>query len=413
MSARVLRFTHTFALGSIALVLIVMLVASGLLMIFIYEPAPDRAYQSIMFMQRELLFGHLIRNLHYWSANILIAVLALHVLRVFLTGGFHGPRQSNWLIGLGLLVSLLLSAFTGYLLPWDQISYWAITICTGMLAYIPGIGEIVQQIVLGGQTIGPATLINFYVAHTTVIPLLLIALILGHFWRIRLAGGVVAPRDAGNGTQSRDGFRPVDPDLLSREVSVALIAIACALLAAVFFDAPLGEPANPGLSPNPAKAPWYFLGFQELLLHFHPLFAVVVLPVLTGAGMVLIPFLHYDADLSGNWFLSARGKHMAMVAVIAAALGTPLWVLADEILVGPEGWLPGTSLVVSRGFVPFSVMIAGIAGFYLVMRKKFSASINESVQAVFILVGVAFTVLTITGIWFRGPGMTLVWPWQM
>jgi quinol-cytochrome oxidoreductase complex cytochrome b subunit len=165
-----------------SLVLFLMLISTGLLMIFVYEPSPERAYESILYMQQEILFGRLIRSVHYWSANLLIAVAALHMLRVFL-------------IGLSLLVLILLFGFTGYLLPWDQISYWAITICTEMLGYMPGIGQTLQRVMIGGAEIGFATVINFYALHTIVVPLLLVGLMTWHFWRVRLAGGVVVPRD--------------------------------------------------------------------------------------------------------------------------------------------------------------------------------------------------------------------------
>lgn len=192
---KALRYTHTFGLGGMSLVLFLMLISTGLLMIFVYEPSPERAYESILYMQQEILFGRLIRSVHYWSANLLIAVAALHMLRVFLTGAFHAPRQSNWIIGLSLLVLILLFGFTGDLLPWDQISYWAITICTEMLGYMPGIGQTLQRVMIGGAEIGFATVINFYALHTIVVPLLLVGLMTWHFWRVRLAGGVVVPRD--------------------------------------------------------------------------------------------------------------------------------------------------------------------------------------------------------------------------
>ena len=110
----VLRYTHTFGLGGMALVLIMMLMGTGLLMIFVYEPSPERAYQSVLYMQEQILFGRLIRGIHYWSANLLIAVAVLHMLRVFLTGAFHGLRRSNWLLGLGLLFLIFVAVFAKF-----------------------------------------------------------------------------------------------------------------------------------------------------------------------------------------------------------------------------------------------------------------------------------------------------------
>ena len=413
MPAKALRYTHTFGLGGMSLVLFMMLVSTGLLMIFVYEPSPERAYKSILFMQDEILFGRLIRGVHYWSANLLIAVVALHMLRVFLTGAFHAPRQSNWVIGLSLLFLILLSGFTGYLLPWDQISYWAITICTEMLGYMPGIGQTLQRVILGGTEIGSATVINFYALHTIVVPLLLVALMTWHFWRVRLAGGVVVPQDAQKDSEAGTDYVPFIPNLLLREVAVGLMLIAFVLVIAIFFEAPLGEAANPGLSPNPAKAPWYFAGLQELLLHFHPVFAVFVIPLVAAVAMLRVAYLNYDSDLSGNWFLSPKGRRMAAIATATAALFTPLWVLLDEFVIGPGGWLPGTAPVISNGLVPCTALAVGLVAFYMLLKKHFKASKNETVQALFVLLAVGFTILTVTGVWFRGPGMALVWPWQI
>jgi len=409
--AKALRYNHTFGLGGMSLVLFMMLVSTGLLMIFVYEPSPERAYQSILFMQNEILFGRLIRGVHYWSANLLIAVAALHMLRVFLTGAFHALRQSNWIIGLCLLFLILLSGFTGYLLPWDQVSYWAITICTEMLGYIPGIGQTLQQVILGGAEIGSATVINFYALHTIIVPLLLIALMTWHFWRVRLAGGVVVPRDTEKDSDTGTDYVPFIPNLLYREVAVGLILIAFVLVVAIFLQAPLGEPANPGVSPNPAKAPWYFVGLQELLLHFHPLFAVFIIPLVVASAIVKVAYLQYDADLSGNWFLSPKGRRMSAIAAATAALITPLWILIDEFVVGPAGWLPGTSPLISNGLLPCVALAVGVVAFYRMLKKHFSASKNETVQALFVLLAVGFAIFTITGVWFRGAGMALMWPW--
>jgi quinol-cytochrome oxidoreductase complex cytochrome b subunit len=409
---KALRYTHTFGLGGMSLVLFMMLISTGLLMIFVYEPSPERAYASILFMQQEILFGRLIRGVHHWSANLLITMAALHMLRVFLTGAFHAPRQSNWIIGLSLLFLILLSGFTGYLLPWDQISYWAITICTEMLGYMPVIGQTLQRVILGGAEIGSATVINFYALHVIVVPLLLVALMTWHFWHVRLAGGVVIPQDTEDDAQAGMDYVPFFPNLLLREVAVGLILIAFVIIIAILFEAPLGEPANPGLSPNPTKAPWYFAGLQELLLHFHPVFAVFVIPLVIVIAIVWVPYLRYDAALSGNWFLSPKGRRMAVVAAATALLLTPLWVLVDEFAVGASGWLPGAAPIISSGLLPCTVLLAGIIGFYILIRKYFLASKNETVQALFVLLVVGFTVLTVTGVWFRGAGMALMWPWQ-
>ncbi len=400
---RALRFTHTYGLGGMALVLILLLAFSGVLMMFAYEPSPARAWQSISAFEKEVLFGKLIRAVHHWSANLLIAVTILHLLRVFLTGAFHGRRRSNWLIGLGVLFFVLLSGFTGYLLPWDQTAYWAITICTEMLSKVPGVGHFLQYAIVGGAEIGAATVINFYALHVAITPMMLAVLLSWHFWRIRLAGGVVLPSGERGAPQAADDLVPFVPDLLLREVAVALSLVALVIVVAIVFGAPLGDPANPGISPNPAKAPWYFLGFQELLIHFDATFAVFVIPLLVGAALVTLPFLTYDAGLSGDWFLTLKGRRLGIIATAIALAVVPAWVLIDEYVIGPA--------VISNGLLPFTLMLAALTGFYVLTRRVFSATRNEAVQSLFVLLFVAFVILTATGVWFRGAGMALVWPW--
>jgi len=186
--------------------------------------------------------------------------------------------------------------------------------------------------------------------------------------------------------------------------------VALVLVISIAFAAPLGDPANPGISPNPAKAPWYFLGFQELLIHFDATFAVLVIPLLIVAALVSVPFLRYDAELSGNWFLTPKGRRLAIGAAATALIFVPLWVLLDEYVIGSDGWLPGAAAVISNGLIPFALLFAAVTGFYVLIRKFFAATRNEAVQSLFVLLFVAFTVLTATGVWFRGAGMSLVWP---
>ena len=406
---RTLRFTLTWGLGGMAVVLVCALFATGLMLKFVYQPVPDRAYESVIHLQNERPFGQLTRNVHHWSANILILVVFLHSLRAFFTGAFHPPRQFNWIIGLALLAAVLLSNVTGYLLPWDQLAFWAITICTGMLEYVPWVGVWLQSLINGGPEVGPETLSNFYAIHTAILPAILVTLMPFHFWRIRRAGGLVIPHSPEEDASLRDSV-PVIPDLILRELVVALALIAFVLVFSVAFDAPLDSKANPGLSPNPTKAPWYFVGLQEILLHFHPLFALLIIPGLVLLGLLSIPYLDYRINTAGVWFVSRKGRRMALVAVIVAAILTPLGILVDEYFVAIADRLPGAPPILSNGLLPAAVCLLVLIAFYQWMRKRFAPTNNELVQSVFTLFLVAFIVLTITGIWFRGEGMVLKWP---
>jgi quinol-cytochrome oxidoreductase complex cytochrome b subunit len=405
--AGTLRLSLTWGLGGMAVVLFGLLVLTGILLLFVYEPTPEGAYDSVVALKKDVSYGQFIRNIHYWSGNILLVVSLLHLLRVYLTAAYHRPRQLNWVIGLILHFLVLFSNLTGYLLPWDQVAFWAITICTSMLGYFPLIGSWLQGVIRGGPEVGAPTLSLFYALHIAVLPILMLVAMPFHFWRVRQAGGVVIPRK-----ERASEPVPTIPNLVVRELAAALVLTAFVLLCAVAFDATLEDPANPGFSPNPAKAPWYFLGLQELLLHFHPLFAVLIIPALVTIGLALVPYLRYGETFAGVWFCSKRGRRMAAVSAVAALLVTPLAIICDEFLFNFAGWMGGVPLVVSSGVIPAVLLFGIIAGFYILIKKRYRPARAETMQAVFIFLFVGFLILTGTGIWFRGEGMALVWPWS-
>jgi len=406
---RTLRFTLTWGLGGMAAVLVLLQLFSGTLLKFAYGPLPTQAYDSLVRLQEGFLFGRLVRNMHFWSANLLVVVVCLHGLRVFFSGGFHPPRRLNWVVGLSLFILLLLSNLTGYLLPWNQLAYWATTICVGVLEYIPLVGSRLQQIVLGGPQIGPATLRNFFALHTAVFPALIVMLMAFHFWRVRKAGGLVIPRAPGEEPEEKPAMAPTHPDLLLREAAMALAVIAGVLVLSLISDAPMGQPANPGLSPNPTKAPWYFAGIQELLVHFHPSFALLIAAALVF-GLFCLPYLDYAEAPAGVWFASATGRRTALIAAAVAAVATLLVVALDEYAFDTSTMLPNLPQAVSLGLLPTVLLAAALAGLYAVMVKKFQATRLEAVQAVFVFLAVGWVLLTATCVFFRGQGMKLRWP---
>jgi quinol-cytochrome oxidoreductase complex cytochrome b subunit len=282
-----------------------------------------------------------------------------------------------------------------------------------MLQYVPILGEWLQSLVRGGGDIGPATLSIFFAIHTAVIPAGLLILMPFHFWRVRKAGGLVIPRRPDEDEGSEDEKVPTIPNLILKEIVVALVLIAVIMLISVSFNAPLGAKANPGLSPNPTKAPWYFAGIQELLLHFHPLFALFIIPVFMLIALVSIPYLNFQTETAGVWFASHRGRRMAALAALIAIIVVPISIVADEFVIDFAAWIPGLSSVVSNGILPAAFVLVSIIMFYWLVKKKYAATNNESIQSVFVLLVVAFIILTIAGIWFRGKGMTLIWPWEI
>ena len=404
---RTLRFSLAWGLGVASTALLMLLMASGLLLKFVYEPTPANAYDSIVYLGSEVPLGQVLRNLHRWSAYALLSTAFLHLLRVFYTGAFHAPRQLNWIVGLALFTLVVVANFTGYLLPWDQISFWAVTISTSILDYLPGLGTPLKQWILGGDEPGPATLMNFYAIHTAVLPILFLFALPFHFWRIRKANGTVVPRAPGEELPRPLPMVRTVPHLVTREIAVALTVVALMLALALLFDAPLAEQANPGLSPNPTKAPWYFMGIQETLMHLHPLFAAVVIPGLIVLGLLALPYLGYDEKPEGVWFCSAAGRKTVLLAAVLGLVLTTAAVLADEAMLAAGSGARGD--LFRHGLLPFSVIALLCAGFYAGVRKLLGANRNEAVQALFTLLISAFLSLTLIGNLFRGPGMQLAW----
>ena len=403
VNEKVLKFNHTFGLGGMAVVLICIQFITGLLLRFTYEPFPSLAYDSILQLQSNILFGRLIRNLHHWSAIVLIIVTFLHLFRVFFTGAFHGKRQFNWVLGIILFLILIFSNFTGYLLPWDQLSYWAVTVSTSILEYVPFIGTFLMEMVLAGKEVGSSTLLVFYNLHTGIFPILLILIMAFHFWRVRKAGGVVVPK-----SDKEDNFVSTIPHLVAKEFVVAIVLIAFILSLSILFNAPLLEKANPNFSPNPAKAPWYFMGIQELMLHFHPFFSAIIIPFVILFASILLPYLNYETKETGIWFYSDRGKKLAISAVILSASLTIIFVILSEYLIDFTKWFSFLPEIISNGLIPFTLISIGFVFYYQYLRKKINANLNEVVQTIFIFLLTSLFVLTIIGIYFRGEGMSLI-----
>ena len=182
---RELHFSYSWYLGVASTVLFASLVASGVYLMFFYLPSPSSAYGDMQTIQTEVAFGQFIRNVHRWSAHLMVLSVAAHMARVFYRGAYKSPREANWGIGVLLLVLTLLLSFTGYLLPWDQLAFWAVTVGSSMADFVPFIGGRVREVLLGGDQVGSQTLLRFYVLHVFVLPAALVAALAIHLWRWR------------------------------------------------------------------------------------------------------------------------------------------------------------------------------------------------------------------------------------
>ena len=378
-----LSWSYSFWLGTVSAVLFALLTITGMILMFLYVPSVERAYQSIKDLEYVVSFGSFLRAVHRVSAHLMVAVVFLHMVRVFLTGAYRNGiaaaqnRPLNWIVGVVLLLVTLFLSFTGYLLPWDQLAYWAITVGTNIASAAPVVGDKIRFILLGGNSIEQSTLLRFYVLHCFFLPVLVLLLFSWHMWRVRKDGGLAcvdrislnqkaekaAPvkvktysllgltrgRTAQVETALVDYDRhtvPSSPNLTKRLLVVTLVTLLVVSVLAVLGPAPLEEAANPKVTPNPAKAPWYFLWLQELVtdttIHIGSftingaLVGGILLPGLLVLAAVIWPYFDRSPVTTvGVWFAKLRTRQnlvflaVVLVIVIFTIIGTfmrgPYW----------------------------------------------------------------------------------------
>jgi quinol-cytochrome oxidoreductase complex cytochrome b subunit len=187
------RITHTYCLGGITFFFFLGLTVTGVMLMFYYVPSPDRAFADLQALETNVRFGMLMRNLHRWMAHGMVISVFLHMMRVFYTGAYKAPREFNWVVGVILLVLTIALSFTGYLLPWDQLAIWAITVGMNMAGTAPLLGDDARLVLLGGLEVSDPALIRFYTLHVIGLPLLAAIFMAVHFWRIRRDGGLARP----------------------------------------------------------------------------------------------------------------------------------------------------------------------------------------------------------------------------
>jgi cytochrome b-561 len=384
VSLRSASWGYSLWLGTASAALFLILIVTGMLLMFFYVPSVDRAYWSMKDIQFAVSFGWLLRNQHRWAAHLMVATSFFHMARVFFTGAYRETRSVNWLVGIALLLSTLLLSFTGYLLPWDQLAFWAVTVGTNIAKEAPVVGESARFLLLGGTEIGQATLLRFYVLHVFVLPTVVLLLFAYHMWRVRRDGGLAAtepllsrrvlgstPTTASKSysifgarrgaTVQTVAWAHVEeedvtfssPELVRRIVLVFLLVFNLTLILSLLSDAPLEEAANAALTPNPAKAPWYFLWLQELVAS-----TTVRLGGFTVSGGFIGGIL-----IPGVLFL------------VAAA-----WPFLDRTPPETQGvWWP---------------------------RER------RLQNSIFALIALGMTILIIISLYFRGPSWGFYWPWQ-
>jgi len=364
-------FTHTWRLGWLAVFFFIVEAVTGVLLMVFYAPTPERAYGDMLKIISGVPFGQFIRDLHRLAAEAMVAVVVLHLLRVFFTGSYKGPRRFTWLTGMVLLLVTLFLSFSGYLLPWDQLAYWAVTIGTSIAEEVPIVGNQITLLLRGGVDIWGQGLLRFYLLHVVLLPLIAIIFISVHYYKVAREHSISLPASVEEGDldpeERKRAEERVDliPDLLTHELMLgSLVLLLMVLAVSTFFHAPLEAPADPNSTPLQTEAPWYFLWLQGLLkLGNATLFGVVV-PGLFVLLLFLIPWLDKNPYrlASRRRLAVAMGALTVMVMVILSYMGTPSYGIetppAQEIL---ARYAPQTHPGPVRE-LPFDQLVAGPEG---------------------------------------------------
>jgi len=359
-----LRPIYTMGLGLVSFFLFLILVLTGVALMFYYVPATSQAYDRMLDLRGSVAFGTILRNMHRWSAHGMVAVVFLHMCRVFFTGAYKKPREFNWVIGVVLFLLTLLLSFTGYLLPWDQLAFWAITVGTAIAGYAPVVGKEIQFLLMGGNAVGQEALLRFYVLHVAVLPAVTVLVIAVHFWRIRKDGGLSRPAEAEvkpelempkagvvldpkrtyglqglvRGPLTKVGNVPDNevfswPHLFRAELFVLVVTVSVILILSLAFDAPLEEPVNALHPPNPAKAPWYFLGLQEMV-SYSAFWGGIGVPGIFVLLLLLTPYVDRDPKGVGKWF--AKERLLANTIFLAFVIVNIIFVIIGTFFRGPN-----------------------------------------------------------------------------
>lgn len=319
-----------YSLGFVLLLFTAIQTASGVLLLVYYLTDPARAFDSVQAIMNDVPFGWLVRLVHVHGSNAMVIVLLLHMLSVVVFGAYKRPRELHWVTGCLLLFVTLGLCFTGYVLPWSQLSYWATTIGMNLVGSVPGVGPTIQRYFQGGDVVGPTTLGRAVAFHIALLPMALFALIALHLALVRRTGVSEPPqrrhRAAGDAPVATRAKRRFFPDFVIEDAAVALGVLT--VFTAVLFFLPhvylppeAFEPADPLVTPAHVKPEWYFLASYQTLRLVPSKVAGILLQVAAVLGLVALPFLDRGPKrhvLERPFFLAA------LVAVVAALVGLTL-----------------------------------------------------------------------------------------
>ncbi len=450
-----LRPAYTFGLGLASLFLLLITVISGVLLMIYYSPSIERAYNTVKDISYVVFAGKLIRNVHKWAGEGMIIFVMLHMARVFYTSSYKKGREFNWIIGVVLLVLTFGINLTGYMLPWDQLSYWALVIVANIIqspkeitdslgiTKFFDIGGFSKELFLGGLTAGQESLTRVYIFHIMLFPIFLFIFLGVHFWRIRKDGGltkpeVFEPKESDSGflslPEKKGGIfgpnktyglmelargrtpavdRDVEntvlswPNLLLAESAVFFLCLAGVIAYAFYIDAPLKELTNPLIPENPAKAPWYFLGLQELL-SYSAFMGGVGLPGLALLGLALIPYLDREQQGVGVLFSGRQGKTVALQALVVGTV-VLIFLLVFVISLGWfRNWWPNVPQMLITLINPGNIWVGFMIAWSIYVIKK-TGSTRMGAIALFTMFLLSYVILTYVGTELRGPNWGFYW----
>lgn len=286
----------TYVFGSATLFLFVLQAITGMFLAIYYVPSPDHAYDSVQYIEHEVLFGWFVRGLHHWGSSAIIIAIGLHQLQVFLYGAYKPPREAMWMVGVILLLLMLSFAFTGYLLPWDQLAYWATQVGINMAGTVPIIGEFLFKVLRGGETLGALTLSRFFAVHVLFLPAIMVGGILLHLFILRRVG----PAGPWSEEQAKRGSETFYPRQVYMDAVVMLGIFLALVVLASTVQFPLADKADPSDHSFVPVPEWYFLFYYELLKYVHgPLLQPLVtwvLPLLVILIFFFWPFIDRHPD---------------------------------------------------------------------------------------------------------------------
>lgn len=309
------------AFGGIAHLLFIVLVVTGVLLCVYYQPSALEAYASIQFLVSQVSVGWLIRDLHAWSANLIVIAVLVHMARVWADGAYRPPRETSWFVGLVLFLVILAFGATGYLLPWDQWAYWTAAETLGTVERMPLFGGVVADLLRGDQAVSGVTISRFFLIHAIILPWVAFALLAFHFSVIR-RHGPAPPADPSKA--EGEGMR-FFPDHLLRSFMVGILVLAGAITLAILFPRPVGPPATPFAAPEHLHSTWIVVDVSRALLWYLGPWGLALFTLL-GIALVLLPLF----DRGSGRRLRERPAVAALGAVFFVGL-LVAWLVGHQL----------------------------------------------------------------------------------